>query len=216
MAARCQVKNVAGASPREIVKLRMARTSTAAVEAMAEGLDDRSRSLLGAATEFACWRALAPSTPPDQAAALTSIPYRCLVPKADHPLSRGMVAERPVTLPLAWAEVFLFSAGPLDGPAIATLEGGARPVAGKSARPNSTNATSVGTRARVFPLRRPNSGAACKGAEIWTVPDKNDATLSEIEKTQAALRESIEQAKDLAAQSERLIKKRRKEIKRGD
>lgn len=43
-----------------------------------------------------------------------------------------------------------------------------------------------------------------------------DVTLSEIEKTQAALRESIEQAKDLAAQPERLIKKQRKEIKRAN
>ena len=46
--------------------------------------------------------------------------------------------------------------------------------------------------------------------------EKNDVTLTEIEKTQAALRESIEQAKDLAAQSERLIKKHRKEIKQAD
>lgn len=43
--------------------------------------------------------------------------------------------------------------------------------------------------------------------------DKDDKTLDEIERTQVALRESIEEAKDLAEKSERLIKKHRKKIK---
>ena len=46
--------------------------------------------------------------------------------------------------------------------------------------------------------------------------DKGEKTLTKIEETQAALRESIETAKDLAEQSERLIKKHRKEMKAGD
>ena len=46
--------------------------------------------------------------------------------------------------------------------------------------------------------------------------DKDDKTLDEIEKTQAALRESIEEAKNLAEKSERLLKKHRKKTKKGD
>ena len=46
----------------------------------------------------------------------------------------------------------------------------------------------------------------------FEVPDKDDKTLNAIEETQAALRESIEEAKDLAEKSDRLIKKHRKEI----
>ena len=45
--------------------------------------------------------------------------------------------------------------------------------------------------------------------------NKGEKTLSKIEETQAALRESIENAKDLAEQSERLIKKHRREMKEG-
>jgi len=41
---------------------------------------------------------------------------------------------------------------------------------------------------------------------------KTDETLSKITETQAALRESIENAKKLAAESERLIKQHRNEI----
>lgn len=44
---------------------------------------------------------------------------------------------------------------------------------------------------------------------------KSEATLNEIEQTQAALRDSIEQAKDLADKSDRLIKKHRKEVEKG-
>jgi uncharacterized coiled-coil DUF342 family protein len=44
------------------------------------------------------------------------------------------------------------------------------------------------------------------------VPDKDDPTLDEIEETQAALRESIEEAKKLAEKSDRLLKKHRKRI----
>jgi hypothetical protein len=46
----------------------------------------------------------------------------------------------------------------------------------------------------------------------WHVPDKADTTLDQIQETQAALRESIETAKDLVEQSDRLIKKHRQEI----
>lgn len=43
-----------------------------------------------------------------------------------------------------------------------------------------------------------------------------DDTLRQIEETQVALRESIESAKDLAAQSEHLIQRHRKEIQEED
>ena len=46
--------------------------------------------------------------------------------------------------------------------------------------------------------------------------DKDERTLGEIEQTQAALRESIEQAKELAEKSERLLKKHRKEVEKGE
>lgn len=42
------------------------------------------------------------------------------------------------------------------------------------------------------------------------MPDKDDRALDEIERIQVALRESIEQAKDLAEKSARLIKQHRK------
>ena len=42
--------------------------------------------------------------------------------------------------------------------------------------------------------------------------DSAKKTLDAIEQTQAALRESIEEAKDLAEKSERLIRKHRKTI----
>lgn len=41
---------------------------------------------------------------------------------------------------------------------------------------------------------------------------KSEATLGEIEKTQAKMRESIELAKDLAEKSDKLIKKHRREM----
>jgi hypothetical protein len=46
------------------------------------------------------------------------------------------------------------------------------------------------------------------------VSDKDDKTLNEIEQTQEALRESIEEAKMLAEKSERLLKMHRKQVKR--
>lgn len=42
---------------------------------------------------------------------------------------------------------------------------------------------------------------------------KPDKTLSEIEKTQAKLRDSIQVARDLAEKSDKLIKKHRREMK---
>ena len=45
------------------------------------------------------------------------------------------------------------------------------------------------------------------------MPDKADKTLNDIEETQAALRESIEEAKKLAEKSDKLLKKHRKEVK---
>ena len=45
------------------------------------------------------------------------------------------------------------------------------------------------------------------------MPDNADKTLNQIDETQAALRESIEQAKSLAEKSDTLLKKHRKEIK---
>jgi hypothetical protein len=47
------------------------------------------------------------------------------------------------------------------------------------------------------------------------VTGKGEQTLTKIEETQAALRESIETAKDLAEQSDRLIKKHRQEMEEG-
>lgn len=46
------------------------------------------------------------------------------------------------------------------------------------------------------------------------MPDKKDETLDKIEQTQAELRVSIERAKELADESERLIKQHRKEAKK--
>lgn len=45
---------------------------------------------------------------------------------------------------------------------------------------------------------------------------KSDKTLTEIEASQIAMRESIEVTKKLAAQTDRLIKRHRKELQRGD
>lgn len=42
---------------------------------------------------------------------------------------------------------------------------------------------------------------------------KTEKILDEIEETQAALRDSIEEAKQLAEKSDRLVKKHRKELK---
>jgi hypothetical protein len=47
---------------------------------------------------------------------------------------------------------------------------------------------------------------------IFQVPGKDDKTLEAIEVTQAALRDSIEEAKKLAEKSDRLIKQHRKAI----
>jgi hypothetical protein len=47
------------------------------------------------------------------------------------------------------------------------------------------------------------------------MPDEKDKTLDKIKETQAALRESIEEAKALAEESERLVKKHRKEVDKG-
>jgi hypothetical protein len=46
------------------------------------------------------------------------------------------------------------------------------------------------------------------------VPGKDDRTLDEIEKTQAALRESIDEAKGLVEKTDRVLKKHRSEIER--
>jgi hypothetical protein len=48
----------------------------------------------------------------------------------------------------------------------------------------------------------------------FQVPDKDDKTLAQIEQTQEALRESIEEAKKLAEKSDRLLKKHRKEVEK--
>lgn len=45
---------------------------------------------------------------------------------------------------------------------------------------------------------------------------KRDEILDEIEDTQAALRQSIEEAKRLAEKSDRMVKKHRKELESGD
>jgi hypothetical protein len=43
--------------------------------------------------------------------------------------------------------------------------------------------------------------------------NRADETLSRIEETQAALRESIEQARELADESDKLIRRHRQELK---
>lgn len=44
------------------------------------------------------------------------------------------------------------------------------------------------------------------------MPGKDDKTLDEIEKTQAALRESIDEAMGLVEKTDRLLKRHRKQI----
>jgi AcrR family transcriptional regulator len=55
---------------RDVVQLRMAPTFAAAHEVLGEGLAPQQRALLHVALDFACWRALAQSYAPGQAAAL--------------------------------------------------------------------------------------------------------------------------------------------------
>jgi AcrR family transcriptional regulator len=55
---------------REMVELRIAPTFGRAAEIMGEGLDDRSRTLLGVALDFACWRNLRSTLSAASAAAL--------------------------------------------------------------------------------------------------------------------------------------------------
>jgi len=57
---------------REMVELRIAPTFSRAAEIMGEGLDDRSRTLLGVALDFACWRNLSSALSAASAAALMS------------------------------------------------------------------------------------------------------------------------------------------------
>jgi hypothetical protein len=57
---------------REMVELRIAPTFGRAAEIMGEGLDDRSRTLLGVALDFACWRNLSSTLSAASAAALMS------------------------------------------------------------------------------------------------------------------------------------------------
>jgi hypothetical protein len=47
------------------------------------------------------------------------------------------------------------------------------------------------------------------------VAKRSDVTLSEIEESQTALRKNIELSKKLSAQTDRLIKRHRKELERG-
>jgi AcrR family transcriptional regulator len=57
---------------REMVELRIAPTFRRAAEIMGEGLDDRSRTLLGVALDFACWRNLGTTLSAANAAELMS------------------------------------------------------------------------------------------------------------------------------------------------
>jgi AcrR family transcriptional regulator len=57
---------------REMVELRIAPTFGRAAEIMGEGLDDRSRTLLSVALDFACWRNLRRSLSSPEAAVLMS------------------------------------------------------------------------------------------------------------------------------------------------
>ena len=60
------------APTREIVELRMGPAFREAAELLGEGLHERSRALLGVALDFACWRILAATLSPGEAAALMS------------------------------------------------------------------------------------------------------------------------------------------------
>jgi hypothetical protein len=55
-----------------MVELRIAPTFGRAAEIMGEGLDDRSRTLLSVALDFACWRNLRRSLSSPEAAVLMS------------------------------------------------------------------------------------------------------------------------------------------------
>lgn len=63
-------------------------------------------------------------------------------------------------------------------------------------------------------MRRTLEGGVLPG--VFQVPEKDEKTLHEIEETQAALRESIEEAKKLAEKSDKLIKKHRQQVEKGD
>ena len=63
-------------------------------------------------------------------------------------------------------------------------------------------------------FRPPFTGACIRGE--YLMPKTDDDTLGRIEATQAALRDSIEKAKALASQSERLIRQHRKEMDSGE
>lgn len=69
--AACVLRDAEHHPPtREIVELRMAPRFAQAAELMGEGLNPRARALLAVALEFACWRTLNRSHPPEQAAEL--------------------------------------------------------------------------------------------------------------------------------------------------
>jgi hypothetical protein len=64
--------------------------------------------------------------------------------------------------------------------------------------------------------RAPEDVFATRHSKGRHVNKSRDDTLKAIEETQAALRDSIEAAKDLAEKSERLISQHRKEIESKD
>ena len=57
---------------REMVELRMAPVFARAAELLGEGLEERSRALLGVALDFSCWQRLSDSHTPASAATLMS------------------------------------------------------------------------------------------------------------------------------------------------
>ena len=67
--ASCVLRDAEYHAPtREIVALRMAPTFDAAAETLGERLSGRQRALLGVALDFACWRVLARTMSPSEAA----------------------------------------------------------------------------------------------------------------------------------------------------
>ncbi len=72
------------------------------------------------------------------------------------------------------------------------------------------NATSCRNLPSLIYVSRPSSDYV-RGRE-FQVAAKGEKTLDKIEETQAALRESIESARKLAEQSDRLIRQHRKEM----
>ena len=66
-----------------------------------------------------------------------------------------------------------------------------------------------------LPARFPG-GLMVPELTTWVMNRKSDKTLTEIEASQTALRDSISATKRLSAQTDRLLKRHRKELEKGE